>query len=66
MDESDGRSRAKAMGLKPVGVLGILLRAKQDGQIASVRQAMLALRQEIGFYIADELFASMLTQAGEE
>lgn len=66
MDETDGRARAKAMGLKPVGVLGILLRAKQDGQLASVRQAMQALRQEIGFYIANELFMSILKLASEE
>jgi hypothetical protein len=66
MDETDGRARAKAMGLKPVGLLGILLRAEQDGQIVSVRQAMQALRQEIGFYIADELFVSILKSASEE
>ncbi len=65
MDETDGRERAKAMALKPIGALGVLLRAKQDGEIASMRQAMLALRQEIGFYIADELFDLILAQAGE-
>jgi predicted nucleic acid-binding protein len=66
IDESDGRARAKAMGLKPIGVLGILLQAKKTSQIHSVRQAMLALRQEIGFYISDELFSAILAQAGEE
>lgn len=66
IDEADGRARAKAMGLKPIGVLGVLLRAKKAGQIDSVRQAMLSLRQEIGFYISDELFASLLAEAGEK
>jgi predicted nucleic acid-binding protein len=66
MDESDGRAKAKSMELKPIGVLGILLRAKKDGQIDSVRQAMLALRTEIGFYIHDELFDLILAQAGDE
>ncbi len=66
MDETDGRERAKAMALKPIGALGVLLRAKREGQIASMRQAMLALRQEIGFYIADELFDLILAQAGEQ
>jgi predicted nucleic acid-binding protein len=66
MDETDGRARVKALGLKPVGVLGVLLRAKQVKEIDSVRQAMLALRQEIGFFIADELFAEILAQSGEE
>ena len=40
IDESDGRAKARVMGLKPVGVLGILLRAKKAGQIDSVRQVM--------------------------
>lgn len=66
MDETDGRARAKAMGLKPIGVLGILLRAKKAGQLVSVRQAMHSLRQEIGFYISDDLFASILIEAGEK
>ncbi len=66
IDESDGRARARAMGLKPIGALGVLLRAKKLGQINSVRQAMLDLRREIGFYISDELFVLILRQAGEE
>jgi uncharacterized protein len=66
MDEQDGRSRAKAMGLSPVGVLGILLRAKRIGDIASVKEAMVSLRQEIGFFISDNLFQSILAEAGEE
>jgi predicted nucleic acid-binding protein len=30
MDERDGRAKAKALGLQPVGVRGVLLRAKFD------------------------------------
>jgi predicted nucleic acid-binding protein len=66
MDEQDGRARAKAMGLSPVGVLGILLRAKRTGDIVSVKDAMVSLRQEIGFFISDNLFLSILAEAGEE
>ena len=32
MDESEGRAAAGRLGLRVVGVLGILLRAKRDGQ----------------------------------
>ena len=56
MDERDGRAKAKALGLQPVGILGILLRAKRKDQIHSVKTAMQALRREAGFFIADELF----------
>ena len=35
MDEADGRTTAKAMGLKPIGILGVLLHAKNTGKIIS-------------------------------
>jgi predicted nucleic acid-binding protein len=65
MDEHDGRAKAKALGLQPIGVLGILLRAKQGRQLESIQDAMRALRQEAGFFIADELFEAVLAYAGE-
>ena len=54
------------MGLTPVGVLGVLLRAKKQGDIQSIKGAMLALRKEVGFFIADSLFEAMLSKADEE
>jgi predicted nucleic acid-binding protein len=66
MDEHDGRARAKAMGLKPVGVIGILLRAKKGGKIDSVADALKSLRSEIGFFIAADLYQQILEQAGEQ
>ena len=65
MDERDGRAKAKAFGLQPVGVLGVLLRAKRDGQLDSVERAMQALRRDAGFFIDDDLFTAVLTEAGE-
>lgn len=65
MDEHDGRAAARAMGLTPVGLLGVLLRAKRTGQIDSVGVAMRALQQQAGFFIAADLFASILREAGE-
>lgn len=38
LDEHEGRAKARAMGLQPIGVLGILLRAKKDGRIDSLKQ----------------------------
>jgi predicted nucleic acid-binding protein len=65
LDERDGRSVARNVGLEPVGVLGILLRGKLAGQIASVAAALTALREEAGFFVADELAAAVLAEASE-
>ncbi|HKZ70543.1 MAG TPA: DUF3368 domain-containing protein [Anaerolineales bacterium] len=65
MDETEGRAKAVALGLRPVGILGVLLRAKRDGQIDSVKEIMTGLRQEAGFFIADDLFDAVLREAGE-
>jgi predicted nucleic acid-binding protein len=65
MDERDGRTKAKALGLQPVGVLGILLRAKRDGDLSSIEPAAHALRQEAGFFIAEDLLDAILVEAGE-
>ncbi len=65
LDESDGRSKAKAMGLRPVGVLGILLRAKRDGSLKSIKAAVEALRKDAGFFVDEHLYESVLKEAGE-
>lgn len=65
MDETDGRTAAKAMGLRPIGILGVLLRAKWDGKIISVSREMLRLRHEAGFFIAESLFQYVQKEAGE-
>jgi predicted nucleic acid-binding protein len=36
------------------------------GQIDSLDQAMQALRQEVGFFIAENLYQQILQQAGEK
>lgn len=65
MDESDGRSKARALGLSTIGVIGVLLRAKRDARLESLKQALLALRQEAGFFIADELYQHLLIEVDE-
>jgi predicted nucleic acid-binding protein len=65
IDEHDGRAAAKAMGLVPVGVLGILLRAKRTGNLDSVVTAMRALQDQADFFINPDLFASLAREASE-
>jgi len=65
IDEADGRAAAKALGLQPTGILGILLRAKHEGKLESVKHDMERLRHEAGFFIAESLFQRILVDAGE-
>ena len=65
IDESDGRVTARAMGLRPVGILGILLRAKHEGKVVSLSYEMSRLRYEAGFFIAEPLFQRLRKEAGE-
>ena len=61
-----GEAKAKALGLQPVGILGVLLRAKLAGQIPSVETSLRALKNEAGFFIDDELYNGVLVEAGEK
>lgn len=65
MDEADGRAVAKALGLQPIGILGILLMAKNRGKLESVKNEMQKLRHEAGFFIEESLFQRILLEAGE-
>lgn len=65
MDEHAGRAVAQAMSLAPTGLLGVLLRAKLSGQIASLESMLIALQNEAGFYVAADLMLTILHEAGE-
>jgi predicted nucleic acid-binding protein len=65
LDEREARAAAQRMNLKITGVLGILLRAKQQGQIASLRPEMERLRKEAHFFISPDLERRILQLAGE-
>lgn len=65
MDEKEGRHAAQRLGLKVVGVIGVLLEAKSRGFIKHVRPHLDALRQTAGFYVKDSLYQSVLELASE-
>jgi hypothetical protein len=65
IDEREGRTLARQLGLPITGVLGVLLRAKTKGQIEAVRPEIEALRSRARFFIAPALEAAVLAEAGE-
>ncbi|MCA9918665.1 MAG: DUF3368 domain-containing protein [Anaerolineales bacterium] len=65
LDEQDGRRAAQRMGLRPFGVLGILLEAKKRGHVSVVKPLVEELRQTAGFYLSDAVYQSVLNLAQE-
>jgi hypothetical protein len=65
LDERDGRSAAERAGLRVTGVLGVLLRAKTDGQIPLIKPDIEALRTQARFFLSARLQEKVLAIAGE-
>jgi predicted nucleic acid-binding protein len=65
IDEREGRTMARQLGLTTTGVLGVLLRAKKLKQIEAVKPEIDALRSEARFFVAPALEATVLAKAGE-
>lgn len=65
MDEKEGRRMARQLGISLTGVLGILLRAKEQGEIIAVKPEIDALRSKARFFIAPALENTILQHAGE-
>ena len=65
LDERDGRHAAQRLKLKTVGVIGVLLEAKNKGLINDIKPLLDRLRAEAGFYLHGTLYAFVLNQAGE-
>ena len=65
MDERRGRSIATAAGVPVIGLVGVLLLAKQRSLIPSLRDCLTDLQAKAGFYLSEELVAKALAAAGE-
>lgn len=65
LDEKEGRHAAQRLGLRVLGVVGILLGAKANGAIDKMCPHLDALRQTAGFYVSPSLYQYALAQAGE-
>jgi predicted nucleic acid-binding protein len=65
IDERLGRQAAKDLGLKVTGVLGILLAAKKEALITSVKPVMDNLVNQANFRISRQLYDEILDVANE-
>ena len=65
LDETDARQAAATFGLRKTGVIGILMRAKREGTIDSLRFELNTLREQMGFFIDDQLYYRALASVGE-
>ena len=65
LDEQSARFAAQHFNLRVMGVVGILLRAKNMTLLNSVRPHLDALRQQAGFFLSEPLYQHALQLAGE-
>jgi uncharacterized protein len=65
IDEQAARGHAARLGLKFVGLLGVLLAAKGAGLLATVKGPLGDLIAKAGFWVRPSLYAAVLKAAGE-
>ncbi len=65
MDEMKGRTVAKEKGISTIGVLGIVLLAKQKGFIPAAKPVLDDLLSKAGAWISNSLYQQPLVAAGE-
>ncbi len=64
--EAEAIALANVYRLHRTGVIGILIRAKLEGKVASLREELDRLRNEAGFWIGDEVYRRALQVVAEE
>lgn len=66
MDERLGREVARHLGLRYIGLIGVLIEAKHKRVLSAVRHHLDELRDVAGFRIRDALYVRVLQDEGEE
>ncbi len=64
MDESSGRAMARNLNIGITGTLGVLLKAKRDGQIPSLKSEMDRLVHDALFFVLDRVRNTFLAEGG--
>jgi predicted nucleic acid-binding protein len=66
IDERPGRAIARQNGIPLIGVLGVLLEAKQQGLIGTVKPLINRLINELEFRVSNQRYETVLQSAGED
>lgn len=64
MDDQAGRRVAQKLDLRVTGLIGVLLRSKERGEIKEVTSHLEALREQ-GYWLSEEIVATARRLAGE-
>lgn len=65
IDELKGRAKAKEMGVKIIGLLGVLIEAKRENILPQIKPLLERLQSEANFFVNPQLFIRILEIAGE-
>lgn len=65
MDEALGRQVAEQLGLRVIGILGVLVQPHQQGLLLKVGKVLDQLEKEANFWISPHLRAKVLHSVGE-
>lgn len=65
MDERIGRESANHLGLRYVGLVGVLVEAKSKALVREIRPLLDALRDIAGFRLSEDLYSRVLKDQGE-
>lgn len=65
LDEKEARRVARRLGMHVLGTVGLLIWAKREGLIPSLREELQALQEKGGFRLSQELCIAALRDVGE-
>jgi uncharacterized protein len=65
MDERIGTSIARQEGLQTIGLVGVLIKAKQEEVIENVGEVLVNLKNQAGFWLGEKLEKDILEKIGE-
>ncbi|MFZ4764093.1 MAG: DUF3368 domain-containing protein [Roseimicrobium sp.] len=65
VDDGDARHAARSLGLRIIGVLGMIVWAKKSGRIAKAVDCIEQLRRRTKFRVSTEVLAGIVTDLGE-
>lgn len=65
LDEKEARQVARRLGMRVLGTVGLLIWARQQELIPSLREELQALQEQGGFWLGRETYLAALREGGE-